>query len=66
MRINKTLDSTNKHIFKNEDNVNRENIMKYKKDLISIIKLLNNELDDLKNEINSIKKSGGITNALTN
>ena len=55
LKLNKTLDSTNKHIFKNTEGDNNENIMKYRKELVSIIKLLNSELDELKNEIIALK-----------
>ena len=58
LKLNKTLDSTNKHIFKNEDNSGKENVVNYRKDLLSIIKLLNNELDELKKEILVLKNKG--------
>ena len=60
LKLNKTLDSTNKHIFKNEDNSNKENVVNYRKDLLSIIKLLNNELDELKKEIIVLKNKGSL------
>lgn len=55
LKLNKTLDTTNKHIFKSTEGDNSENIQKYRKDLVSIIKLLNSELDELKNEIMMLK-----------
>lgn len=58
LKLNKTLDTTNKHIFKSTEGDNTENIMKYRKDLMSIIQLLNTELDELKNEIITLKNKG--------
>lgn len=58
LKLNKTLDSTNKHIFKNTESNNKENVLKYRKDLVAIVKLLNSELDELKKEVIVLKNKG--------
>lgn len=56
IRLNKTLDNTNKQIFKDEKDFKTENSHTNKKDLLGIIKLLNSELDALKTEISALKQ----------
>ena len=56
IKLNKTLDSTNKQIFKDEKNVDQENNNQNHNDLIKVIGLLNSELDELKKEIISLKE----------
>jgi len=56
IKLNKTLDNTNKQIFKDEKDLEGEHTRNNKKDLIGVIKLLNTELDALKGEITALKQ----------
>merc|ERR1711976_104375 len=66
MSLNKTLDSTNKQIFKEKDDDKRHDVHKFRKNLKEIVKLLAKEIDDLRNEIALFKQKGGHIYALVN
>ena len=51
IKLNPTLDNTNKQIFKDDKELEKENTVTNKKDLLRVIQLLNSELDELKREI---------------
>lgn len=55
IKLNRTLDNTNKQIFKDDKEVEKENNLNNKKDLLRVIGLLNNELEELKKEILTLK-----------
>jgi len=60
MKLNKNLDSTNKQIFKEENEEKRTNLVKAKGHLIELVKFLFKEIEDLKNEISLFKRKVGI------
>lgn len=66
LSLTKTLDSTNKQIFREEKDDKRHDVHKYRKNLKEIVKLLAKEIDDLRNEIALFKQKGGHIYALVN
>lgn len=59
MELNKNLDSTNKQLFRGEDEDKKNNLDKEKQNLLDLIKFLSKEIDDLRTEIGLFKRKGG-------
>lgn len=61
MKLNKKLDSSNKQLFKedNEDKKNKNDLEKERQNLRDLVKFLAKEIDDLKTEIGLFKRKGG-------
>lgn len=59
MELDKNLDSTNKQLFRGEDEDKKNNLDKEKQNLLDLIKFLSKEIDDLKTEIGLFKRKGG-------
>lgn len=61
MKLNKKLDSSNKQLFKedNEDKKNKNDLEKEIQNLKDLVKFLAKEIDDLKTEIELFKRKGG-------
>ncbi|EAS07768.2 WD repeat protein (macronuclear) [Tetrahymena thermophila SB210] len=61
MKLSKKLDSTNKQLFKedNEDKKNKQDLEKERQNYKDLVRFLSKEIEDLKTEIGLFKRKGG-------
>lgn len=61
LRLNKTLDSNNRQVLKEDNDSQKQDLMRKRTELVSVVKLLTGELEELKAEIVTLKsKSVGM------
>ena len=58
MDLSKKLDSTNKQLFKEENEERRSDLEREKQNLKDLVKFLSKEIEDLKTEIGLFKRKG--------
>lgn len=66
LQLNKNLDSTNNNITKEDKDLKKADLMKFRKNLQEIIKLLNQQIEGVKYDIAVFKQKGGKVQNLMN
>lgn len=59
MELNKQLDSTNKNLFKEENEDKKNNLESEKQNLKELVTFLSRQIEDIKTEIGLFKRKGG-------